>query len=365
MEELTMFDLEVLGQQIVEELSTLIDQSVLVTDRTGFIIASTDPQRLNTFHEGASISIKSLKQLHMTEEMSKALKGVRPGMVMPIVIEEKAIGVIGITGTPKTVEKYAKLVRKVVELFVTDFLSRQQRERSVRELEYFVSDYFLKDLSDIEAKRKAKLLGFPIENFCRIAILQGSQYIDKEIVERLRNNQTIHPDLMIVRSGLGQLVFFIPEAEKNHLISSFEKMEIRLKKVFKDFQPIGVGQQGNLKESFLQAQTAINISIRQMKIIFEEDLKLELLYYDLSDESILTFLSRTIKPIIEDSELLDTLDIYFNDNGSLQEIADKLFIHKNTLKYRLTKIESLLSMQLSNRAHLAEIYTAYRLYKRI
>ncbi|MGB3100967.1 MAG: helix-turn-helix domain-containing protein [Psychrobacillus psychrotolerans] len=57
--------------------------------------------------------------------------------------------------------------------------------------------------------------------------------------------------------------------------------------------------------------------------------------------------------------------MYFNDNGSLQEIADKLFIHKNTLKYRLTKIESLLSMQLSNRAHLAEIYTAYRLYKRI
>ena len=92
---------------------------------------------------------------------------------------------------------------------------------------------------------------------------------------------------------------------------------------------------------------------------------MELLYYDLSDESILTFLSRTIKPILEDSELLDTLDIYFNDNGSLQEIADKLFIHKNTLKYRLTKIESLLSMQLSNRAHLAEIYTAYRLHKRI
>lgn len=365
MGERTMFDLEVLGPQIVEELSTLIDQSVLVTDRTGFIIASTDPQRLNSFHEGASLSIKSLKQLHMTEEMSKKLKGVRPGMVMPIVIEEKAIGVIGITGTPKTVEKYAKLVRKVVELFVTDFLSRQQRERSVRELEYFVSDYFLNKLSDEETEKKAKLLGFPIENFCRIAILQGSQYIDKEVVERMRNNQTIHPDLMIVRSGLGQLIFFIPEVEKNHLMSSFEKMEMRLMKIYEDFQPIGIGQQGHLKSSFLQAQTAINISIRQKKIVFEEDLKLELLYYELSDESISTFLSRTIKPILEDAELLDTLDIYFNDNGSLQEIADKLFIHKNTLKYRLSKIESLLSMQLSNRAHLAEIYTAYRLYKRI
>lgn len=93
-------------------------------------------------------------------------------------------------------------------------------------------------------------MGFPIENFCRIAILQGSQYIDKEVVERLRNNQTIHPDLMIVRSGLGQLIFFIPEVEKNHLVLAFEKMELRLKKVYKDFQPIGVGQQGELKASF-------------------------------------------------------------------------------------------------------------------
>ena len=365
MGELTMFNLEVLGQQIVEELSTLIDQSVLVTDKTGFIIASTDRQRLNTFHEGASLSIKSLKQLHMTEEMSNKLRGVRPGMVMPIVIEDQAIGVIGITGTPKTVEKYAKLVQKVVELFVTDFLSRQQRERSVRELEYFVSDYFLKKLSDIETTKKAKLLGFPIENFCRIAILQGSQYIDQEVVERMKNNQTIHPDLMIVRSGLGQLIFFIPEVEKNQLMSSFEKMEMRLMKVYEDFQPIGVGQPGDLKSSFLQAQTAINISIRQKKIVFEEDLKLELLYYELSDDCINTFLSRTIKPILEDKELFDTLEVYFNDNGSLQEIADKLFIHKNTLKYRLSKIESLLSIQMSNRAHLAEIYTAYRLYKRI
>ncbi|WP_277585897.1 CdaR family transcriptional regulator [Psychrobacillus antarcticus] len=360
-----MFDLEVLGPQIVKELSTLIEQSVVVTDRTGFIIASTDPQRLNTFHEGASLSIKNLKQLHMTEEMCKKLKGVRPGMVMPIVIEDQAIGVIGITGTPKTVEKYAKLVKKVVELFVTDFLSRQQRERSVRELEYFVSDYFLKKLSDLETTKKAKLLGFPIENFCRIAILQGSQYIDQEVVERMKNNQTIHPELMIVRSGLGQLIFFIPEVEKNQLMSSFERMEMQLMKVYEDFQPIGIGQAGDLKRSFLQAQTAINISIRQKKIVFEEDLKLELLYYELSDDCIKTFVSRTIEPILEDKELFDTLEVYFNDNGGLQEIADKLFIHKNTLKYRLSKIESLLSIQMSNRAHLAEIYTAYRLYKRV
>ena len=142
-------------------------------------------------------------------------------------------------------------------------------------------------------------------------------------------------------------------------------MEERLMKIYEDFQPIGVGQPGDLKNSFLQAQTAINISVRQKRIVFEEDLKLELLYYELSNECISTFLSRTIKPILEDEELLETLDVYFNDDGSLQEIADKLFIHKNTLKYRLSKIESLLSIQMSNRAHLAEIYTAYRLFKQI
>ena len=37
-------------------------------------------------------------------------------------------------------------------------------------------------------------------------------------------------------------------------------------------------------------------------------------------------------------EMLDFLEIYFACNGSVQAISQKLFIHKNTVQYKIKKI---------------------------
>lgn len=359
-----MFDLSVVGNEIVKELSDLMEQHVVVTDRTGFVIASTDSARINTFHEGAAIAIRNKEQLHITEEMSKDLKGVRPGIVMPIIITNQAIGVIGITGLPETVENYAKLVRKVVELFVTDFLSRQEKERTVREIEYFIADYFSGEFTTDQALQRAKVLEFPIQSFHQVAIIQGTMFFGQDTVDRLLTMQTLHPELAIVRSGMGQLILFLPKVDKVKIRDGLVQMEQKLAKIVGEFQPIGVGQCGELLTSYNQARTAVKISARQTKLIFEEELKLELLYYQLPEDGVQTFLERTISPICRDKELMETLQVYYETNGNLQQVADQLFIHKNTLKYRLAKIESLLSIQLSNKSHAAELYTAYRLYNR-
>lgn len=48
------------------------------------------------------------------------------------------------------------------------------------------------------------------------------------------------------------------------------------------------------------------------------------------------------------SQLMDTLEMYFNCNCNLSETADELFIHKNTLKYRMKKIKDILQMDYGN-----------------
>lgn len=359
-----MFDLSLVGQDIVHELSDLMEQHVVVTDRSGFVIASTNPSRINTFHEGASIAMKQKEQLHITEQLSQELKGVRPGIVMPILIMNQAIGVIGITGLPETVERYAKLVRKVVELFVTDFLSRQEKERTTREIEYFVADYLSGSIKHDQASQRARVLGFPIESFRQVAIVQTTKFYGQETMDRLLSMQTIHPELHLVRSGMGQLLLFLPKLDRGILEERLHQLQQKLSKQLGEFQPIGVGRMDALPSSYQQAKTAVKIADRQERLVFEEDLKLELLYYQLPEEGIQTFLDRTIAPIAEDEELMDTLQAYFETVGSLQDVADRLFIHKNTLKYRLSKIENLLGVQLSNRTHAAEVFTAYRLYVR-
>lgn len=44
------------------------------------------------------------------------------------------------------------------------------------------------------------------------------------------------------------------------------------------------------------------------------------------------------------SQFLDTLEIYLRNNGNLTATAEALFIHKNTLKYRLNRIKKILGI---------------------
>ncbi len=51
---------------------------------------------------------------------------------------------------------------------------------------------------------------------------------------------------------------------------------------------------------------------------------------------------------IHESELLFTLKQYFENNGSVSETAKKLFVHVNTIKYRLQKIEQITACSVHN-----------------
>ena len=362
-----MFDLQVLGDQIVMELSTLIEQSVIVTDKNGFVIASKDPARLNTYHEGAFISMKNRQELFMTEEMSKKLRGVQQGIVLPIVVSDAPIGVIGITGKPEEIEKYAKLVRKVAELFVTEFMMRQEKERGIREIEFFIFDLFTTEAGLDDIERRAALLDIDTSLYNRVAVVQTHRQFEIADIEQLMHIQTIHKELKIVRWGLEKLVLLIPNITKTQLELGLERLSIRLNKQSKINVNIGVGESKafhQLPESFQQAEIGVVVSARQDKIIFEEDLKLELLYHSIPQAVREEFLKRTIEPILEEEELLHNLEVWLQSSGSLQEIAEQLHIHKNTLKYRLNKIENLLGIDLANKNDLTMVCTAIRILTR-
>ena len=60
-----------------------------------------------------------------------------------------------------------------------------------------------------------------------------------------------------------------------------------------------------------------------------------------------------------DQEMVDTLAVYYIDEAmSVTETADKLFLHRNTVKYRLQKAEDILEMNLSSAIGIRELITA-------
>ena len=129
---------------------------------------------------------------------------------------------------------------------------------------------------------------------------------------------------------------------------------------------LGVGKQTKsircLYKSYNQA-----LSIQKLQkskkidpgICFYADLGIYKLLMGIEDKEILSeFYQNSIAPVIEydeknGSDLYETLRCYLKNNGSVKDTAQALFVHRNTINYKLNKIEELLDMDLStNQARL-------------
>lgn len=64
----------------------------------------------------------------------------------------------------------------------------------------------------------------------------------------------------------------------------------------------------------------------------------------------------------ENRDLLETLDCYVRCNGSAKKAAEPLFLHVNTLHYRLKKIEAILGRDLSQAEDLFDVMLALKLH---
>ena len=107
--------------------------------------------------------------------------------------------------------------------------------------------------------------------------------------------------------------------------------------------------------SFKTAQQALNIHPYDgnIEIVSFDDLGLFALLFAVADESILlSYYQDLFDPIFDfdrsnGTKLMSTLEAYINNNGSLVNTAKQLYIHTNTLKYRLNKIHTLANIDLS------------------
>lgn len=124
---------------------------------------------------------------------------------------------------------------------------------------------------------------------------------------------------------------------------------------------IGIGNSSNhlsqVKKSLEQAQQALKIAalkgtsnsivtyakLGAMKLLLKIHDRQELEY----------FYQETLGPLLTHEQeggpdLIDTLVVFLQENGHAVKAAEKLFIHRNTLKYRLQRVEEVLGLDLSD-----------------
>ncbi len=349
-----------LAKKIIKEVRRLIDEDIIIVDVSGTIIASTDPSRIGSFHEGALLSSKDQKKMIITNDMENHLKGVKAGINLPVFYQHKVVGVIGITGNPEKVSAYGELLKKMTELLIQESYYAEQMELESRALETFVFDWLQTKEESEEFLKRAEHLNIDTEIKRQVvigSIKSNTEIPLRNICNRLHQSSFLNEEEFLVRWGNERFLLLLNERTKEQIHKILRSIKRKLEAIFSVQVSFGVGSEDfYIKKSFDEADRALQVAKRTNSIQFDDDLKLEMLVHETSGKVQTEFVTRTIFKLLDDPDLLKTLLEFIKQNQSVKETADSLHIHVNTLSYRFNKIEEVTGLHPRNFADLVALY---------
>ena len=120
---------------------------------------------------------------------------------------------------------------------------------------------------------------------------------------------------------------------------------------------VGVGSKvygvEKLYESYCRAKSAASMAMREKRdCVYFDKMGIYRVLYSIKDRDILLdMLNETLRPLMEydkhhDSNYVETLEAYLKYNGSIQEVSEATFTHRNTVIYRMNNIRRILGCKL-------------------
>ncbi|WP_163538465.1 PucR family transcriptional regulator [Gracilibacillus sp. YIM 98692] len=103
----------------------------------------------------------------------------------------------------------------------------------------------------------------------------------------------------------------------------------------------------------LQAKQTADVMDYEDPVIMCENLDFISLFHHIPGHLSDSFYQNTLEAFLNqdttyEKDMLTTLETYIECNGNIKEVASKLFVHRNTVVYRLEKVSTLLNIDLKN-----------------
>lgn len=327
-----------LAKKIVDAIKQICGYDINFIDKKGLIIASTNEKRINTFHQGGLEAINTNKTIIVDNDND--YEGTKKGINSPIFINNEPIAVIGVSGEPSLVSKYVFLAIKITEIFLTENILKENLSNKNNQINYIIQTFLYVQ------KEKYKyafdfLQRLNIDFKCKyyvVKIILNERYnlnniklIEKHIEDFFIScncvlNTYIYPF---------EFIGFLPENTIDLFKNNLKDFSLSNKEILK----IGIGNSVNIEDINISYKNA-NISISYIKpnenFKFYEDFSLEILLNSIPKELKESYIKNIIDKLNKDEITL--LKIYFENNMELKTTAKNLFIHINTLQYKLDKI---------------------------
>ncbi len=344
-----------LAQPIVDKLEQVLDTPVNVIDQEGIVVASADAARIGTFHQGAIEAMGTRKNLVVYPQHTQKLAGTREGITVPLELYGKIVGAIGLTGEPDALMPIAAVIKVAVISLMEQAQRAQQSSYKRKLLDNWVSNLIAEKVEDYEnLKDQARFLNIETGKTCSIMVIRTSPVIYNEFS---MNEQFIHAIIyahlnihFYAYVGQGQYVFAVCAKSKADVAAMEPMCENVITRLNARGQTcyIGVGKPcrdlTGYRASFFDAAQSVRIVERlagEKKIIYYYEHQIFRLLDGVPDPTKQAFMDNFLNGQELDPVLFQTLQTYFEQDKRINETAEALHIHRNTLIFRLNKTRDL------------------------
>ena len=351
------------AQQIVDTVKDVCGYDINFINESGLVIASTDPARIGMIHEGGKQVIERGETLEVNQD--DLLPGTKKGVNIPVFRGGVLAAVIGISGDPEKVRVFAHLAERITLLILRE-QELGARARSVAEKKNYLLDLLLEKGAEKSSGSYSELLGelkqFHIDPVSpkRMLFLR-LQHSEKESLSGLESYaERLLDELPGCLYGYQYPSFFRVLINDRDLDLFREKLE-QFHKIHPFALLAGAGTSVFLEDLPHSLSTA-RIALKALKPgeIFSlfDDLTLEVLLSAISVENQRIFSKKILSPLSDDD--LHLLEIYFEKDQSLSDTCQALFLHKNTVQYRLNRIHRICGFNPRNFRDAAVLYLALK-----
>ena len=326
-------------QKTLDEMKAITEKDMAVFTTDGHMSAKTENE----------ISVDVRKLLDFSES-SREFKEVPDFLLFKVKEDSKDEYILAVKGTSSSSELVGRMVKYQIERMLSEYKEKFDKDNFIKSL--LLDNLLLVDIFD-----RSRKLHVEIEARRAVFLVRMNNKNQDDAITTLKNLFDENTDFVtaIDRKNL-VVVKQLSEKEESSMDTIARSIVNAIKSDSGDDATVAYGTTvSDLKEvskSFKEAKMAVDVGaifFPERQINPYDNLGIGRLIYQLPMPLCKLFISEIFKdasPLDLDVETIETINKFFENSLNVSETSRQLFIHRNTLVYRLDKIQKLTGLDL-------------------
>ena len=335
-------------QSIILQMKDAVDRTIGIINASGAVVACTDLKRIGEMREDAAAELSYVGDM------------IRFGGYTYRPVADRSTRfeyAVFVHGEDENARSICSMAAIAVSNIKT--LYDEKHDKAT-----FIKNIILDNILPGDIYIKSRELHFEGDTTRAVFLVRQEEHADVAALDVI---QGLFPDkqhdfvLHINENDIVLVKEVKPTIDDKELMKIAKGIEETLENELQIKCLIGIGtvcsQLKDVAKSFKEAQTALEVGVvfdNEQNIVIYDTLGLARLIYQLPTTLCEMFLNEIFKKgSIDalDQETLFTIQKFFENNLNVSETSRKLFVHRNTLVYRLEKIKKLTGLDLREFDH--------------